>query len=64
MLTNLWRVWVGLAVVAHQNEQASAHRTAVAATPSACPVDFSKVRGVLFDIDGTLCNSDPTHFKV
>uniref|UniRef100_A0A061S7L8 Beta-phosphoglucomutase n=1 Tax=Tetraselmis sp. GSL018 TaxID=582737 RepID=A0A061S7L8_9CHLO len=27
-------------------------------------LDFEVVKAVLFDIDGTLCNSDPLHFKV
>jgi HAD superfamily hydrolase (TIGR01509 family) len=31
------------------------------ATPKPLP-DLSKLRAVLFDIDGTLCNSDPLHF--
>lgn len=47
--------------------QAATHPTAASAAASTlrapCPVDFSNIRGVLFDIDGTLCNSDPTHFK-
>ncbi|KAG2494256.1 hypothetical protein HYH03_007611 [Edaphochlamys debaryana] len=37
----------------------SAPSTAVAA----CPVDFGSIRGVLFDVDGTLVESDPLHFK-
>ncbi|KAF5838741.1 HAD-like domain-containing protein [Dunaliella salina] len=27
------------------------------------PIAFTRVKGILFDIDGTLCNSDPLHFK-
>jgi len=32
-------------------------------TATACPIDFKQVQGCLFDIDGTLCNSDPLHFQ-
>eukprot|EP00879_Flechtneria_rotunda_P016935 GHRR01017730.1.p1 GENE.GHRR01017730.1~~GHRR01017730.1.p1 ORF type:complete len:154 (+),score=45.06 GHRR01017730.1:2567-3028(+) len=39
--------------MAHPNQMAAAQ-----AVP-----DLSKIRGVLFDIDGTLTNSDPLHFK-
>ena len=32
-------------------------------TTVAPAIDFSAIKGLLFDIDGTLCNSDPLHFK-
>ncbi|KAJ9514640.1 hypothetical protein QJQ45_028354, partial [Haematococcus lacustris] len=31
------------------------------AAPAA--IDFTQLQGLLFDIDGTLCNSDPLHFQ-
>ncbi|GFR52744.1 hypothetical protein Agub_g15355, partial [Astrephomene gubernaculifera] len=33
------------------------------AATAAMPIDFLSVRGVLFDVDGTLVESDPLHFK-
>ena len=42
----------------------SAMAPAAAAAPAPTPVvQFNKLKGVLFDIDGTLTNSDPLHFK-
>jgi hypothetical protein len=32
-------------------------------SPGPAPVDFTSFRGVLFDVDGTLVESDPLHFK-
>jgi hypothetical protein len=32
-------------------------------TPKCCGLNFNSLEGVLFDIDGTLTNSDPLHFK-
>ncbi|KAG1673463.1 hypothetical protein FOA52_002229 [Chlamydomonas sp. UWO 241] len=42
------------------------HCSAPSATASAPPqaaVSFASLKGVLFDIDGTLTNSDPLHFR-
>lgn len=37
--------------------------TQVQEQQGAAEIDFKAIRGVLFDIDGTLCNSDPLHFN-
>lgn len=41
-------------------QRSAMHNKQVA--PSALP-DLNKIKGILFDIDGTLTNSDPLHFK-
>ncbi|KAG2438042.1 hypothetical protein HXX76_005655 [Chlamydomonas incerta] len=41
----------------------SGSAAAATASPGPAPVDFTAFRGVLFDVDGTLVESDPLHFK-
>jgi hypothetical protein len=51
-------------LICEQPPQAASEAMQQQATPPVnSPAFFDSLQGVLFDIDGTLCNSDPLHFQ-
>ncbi|GLC35885.1 hypothetical protein PLESTF_001236300 [Pleodorina starrii] len=55
----------GVGVAASATTPASTTTTTTTTTPAAAAasLDFLSLRGVLFDVDGTLVESDPLHFR-